>query len=254
MGTPDKVFPHATGEALKTVNKHSQPQDLVFYSGWFCPYVQRTWIALEEKGIAYEYKEVDPYRKEKHFLDINPKGLVPAVEYHGKPLYESLILCEFLEDAFPSTPRLLPADPFARAHSRLWMDHISKAIASAFIRLLQAQDPDKQTAALQEYYKALRILADQVKAPYFGGEDWGLVDTAVAPWIARDFVVEKHRGFKRENVGRNWEEYAKRVESRESVLRTMSDRERVEQNIRRYLRDEAQSEAAKAVRAGRPVP
>ena len=34
----------------------------------FCPYVQRTWIALEEKGILYQYKEVNPYKKEKHFL------------------------------------------------------------------------------------------------------------------------------------------------------------------------------------------
>ena len=34
----------------------------------FCPFVQRTWIALEEKGIPYQYKEVNPYKKEKHFL------------------------------------------------------------------------------------------------------------------------------------------------------------------------------------------
>ena len=34
----------------------------------FCPFAQRVWIALEEKGIPYEYKEVNPYKKEKHFL------------------------------------------------------------------------------------------------------------------------------------------------------------------------------------------
>ena len=37
MSVPDvKIFPHATGEALKTVEKHQDPQDLVFYSGWVC--------------------------------------------------------------------------------------------------------------------------------------------------------------------------------------------------------------------------
>lgn len=45
----------------------------------FQPFVQRVWIALEEKGIPYEYKEVNPYKKEPHFLKINPKGLVPAL-------------------------------------------------------------------------------------------------------------------------------------------------------------------------------
>ncbi len=34
----------------------------------FCPFVQRTWIALEEKGIPYQYKEVNPYKRESHFL------------------------------------------------------------------------------------------------------------------------------------------------------------------------------------------
>ena len=39
-------------------------------------------------------------------VDINPLGLVPAFEYQGKALYESVILDEFLEDAYPdSSPR-----------------------------------------------------------------------------------------------------------------------------------------------------
>lgn len=32
---PDaNIFPHATNEAAKTVEKHQEPQDLVFWSGW----------------------------------------------------------------------------------------------------------------------------------------------------------------------------------------------------------------------------
>ncbi|KAJ7876127.1 glutathione S-transferase [Mycena olivaceomarginata] len=91
-------LPRATDNAILTVETHTEPQELIFYAGWFCPFVQRSWIVLEEKGIPCQYKEVNPYKKEKHFLDINPKGLVPTVEYHGKALYESLVLCEFFED------------------------------------------------------------------------------------------------------------------------------------------------------------
>ena len=61
--------------------------------------------------------------------EINPKGLVPAVEYKGKALYESLVLCELLEDAFPSySPKLLPEDPTEKAYARIWIDYIGKAI------------------------------------------------------------------------------------------------------------------------------
>lgn len=107
---------------------------------------------MEEKGVPYQYKEVNPYKKEKHFLgikylldtkvylltdslqiaDINPKGLVPALEYKNRALYESLIICEFIEDAYPDhTPHLLRKDPFERAQARLWIDHISKSVVPA---------------------------------------------------------------------------------------------------------------------------
>jgi glutathione S-transferase len=86
MGMPDEnIHPHATGAALETVNAHQEPQDIVFWSGWcvcdtperlmklssihnitrFCPFNQRSWISLEEKGIPYQYKEVNPYKKEE---------------------------------------------------------------------------------------------------------------------------------------------------------------------------------------------
>ncbi|CAE7187438.1 unnamed protein product [Rhizoctonia solani] len=59
--------------------------------GWFCPFVQRAWIALEEKGI--------PYREwDEKFIEKFPKGLVPGVLHQGKPIAESLVILEFLED------------------------------------------------------------------------------------------------------------------------------------------------------------
>ncbi|PIL33457.1 transporter [Ganoderma sinense ZZ0214-1] len=253
MGLPDEnIHPHATGRAATTVAEHQEPQDLIFYSGWFCPYVQRVWIVLEERGIPYQYKEVNPYKKEAHFLAINPKGLVPAIEYKGRALYESLTICEFLEDAFPpSTSSVLPADPFDRALVRLWTDHVNKQVVPAYMRLIQQQDAQKQRDLLAELTKALQTLCAQVKGPYFFGEQFTLVDVALAPWVTRDWVVAEHRGYSREAVGAGWAEYAARLESRESVVKTQSERVHFTEIYGRYLRDEAQSEGAKAIRAGR---
>lgn len=155
--------------------------------------------------------------------DINPKGLVPAVEYKGKALYESLVLLEFLEDAYPTyKPSLLPADPYDRAIARIWLDHLSKNYNPAFHRLLQSQDPETQAKAREELYEAQRKLVQHVKGPYFSGEQFGIVDAAVAPWVARDWVITEHRGYKRSEAGEAWEKYAKALSERPSVLKTKS--------------------------------
>ncbi|KAJ6593409.1 glutathione S-transferase [Mycena capillaripes] len=256
MPIPDEqIFPHATGNAISTVEAHKEPQELIFYAGWFCPYVQRSWITLEEKGIPYQYKEVNPYKKEKHFLDINPKGLVPAVEYHGKALYESLVLCEFFDDAYPDhKPSILPGDAYTKAYARIWVDFVGKVFVPAFMRLTQAQDKEKQDLARTELYEALRKFAAQVKGPCFLGDEFSLVDVAIVPWITRDYILADHRAYNREDVSAEWKRYADHVEQRKSVLKTKSDKDKYAEIYGRYLRDEAQSEAAKAIRANRAIP
>ncbi|PCH35564.1 glutathione-S-transferase [Wolfiporia cocos MD-104 SS10] len=210
------------------------------------------WIALEEKKILYQYKEVNPYKKGKHFLDINPKGLVPEIEYQGRALHESLILCEFLEDVYPDhAPRLLPKDPFERAYVRLWINHVSKSAIPAFYRTVHAQEPDKQQAELQEFHKALRTIAEKAKGPYFLGDQFSLVDVVIAPWAVRDYITREHRGYIREAVGGGWKEWAEQLEKRESVIKTLSLLEHYQPFFERFLRDEAQGEVAKATRSGR---
>ncbi|KAJ7072667.1 glutathione-S-transferase [Mycena amicta] len=255
MSTSDaQIFPHATGAAAQTVEAHSGSQELIFHAGWFCPFVQRSWICLEEKGIPYQYNEVNPYKKEKAFLAINPKGLIPALEYHGKALYESLIICEFLEDAYPEYKHILPGDAFTKAYARIWIDYITKNVVPAFSRLVQAQTDDKRDAARTELCNALRTFAGEVKGPYFLGEEFSLVDIAVVPWVVRDYIITEHRGYIRQAVSEEWKRYADHVEQRESVLRTKSERDKSKQLYTRYLRDEAQSEGAKAIREGRVMP
>jgi glutathione S-transferase len=250
----EKIHPHASGEAEKTVEIHSAKHELVFYAGWFCPFVQRTWVALEEKGLSYEYREVNPYKKEKEFLEVNPLGLVPALVYHGKSLYESLILNEFLEDAFPDSKPLLPKDSFERARIRLWIDHLAKKFTPAFFRTLQAQEEDKQQEAVHEFADALKKYLDQVKGPWFSGEEFSLADITVAPWINRIYILEEHRGFTDELVGGRWPEYKRLIKERPSVVKTSSDPQYYVEIYQRYLRNEAQSEVGKATRAGKALP
>lgn len=81
-----------TGKALETATAHSAEKDLKLYGSCFCPFVHRVWISLEFKKLDYEYCEVDVYRKPDLLLDINPRGLVPALRHGDWGCYESTVL------------------------------------------------------------------------------------------------------------------------------------------------------------------
>lgn len=60
------------------------------------PFVQRVWIALEMKGIPYQYIEIDPYEKPQALLEVNPRGLVPALRHGDWGCYESTVIMEYV--------------------------------------------------------------------------------------------------------------------------------------------------------------
>lgn len=80
----------------------------------------RTRIALNLKGLSYEYVAVH-LGKEAHlteaFKAVNPQQLVPALDTGEQVLIQSPAIIEWLEEKYP-TPALLPADADGRARVR----------------------------------------------------------------------------------------------------------------------------------------
>ena len=134
-----------------------------------------------------------------------------------------MILCEFLEEAYPDAkPSLQPSDPLERAYGRIWIDYIAKSIIPPFFRLIQGQTAEKQKEAQDDYVKALNTFTDKIRGPYFLGDTFTLVDVCIAPWIMREYIAMDYRGYTRELVGEKWKAYAELLSNRETVRKTQS--------------------------------
>jgi maleylacetoacetate isomerase len=77
----------------------------------------RVRIALNLKGLEYERRDVmllENQQRSPEHLALNPQGFVPALEVDGKVITQSLAIIDWLDALYPE-PRLIPADPDARA-------------------------------------------------------------------------------------------------------------------------------------------
>lgn len=58
----DDSWTPGRGEETVQLRSGSNAQKQVkLFTSWFCPFAQRAWIALEEKGVDYDYIEINPY-------------------------------------------------------------------------------------------------------------------------------------------------------------------------------------------------
>ena len=92
------------------------------YGFWRSLASYRVRVALAMKGMHAEEISIDLLKGRQNtdeYLDVNPQGVVPALvlDEGGPPLFQSLAILEYLEEARPEPP-LLPKDPRGRARVR----------------------------------------------------------------------------------------------------------------------------------------
>jgi glutathione S-transferase len=164
------------------------------------PNCRKVRIALEEKGLFYEKRLVDISKGEhraESFLRLNPHGRIPALldqDAQGQEVivYDSTIINEYLEDAYPAPP-LLPQAPAARAMARAledWADNLlsepvgelyAQFVFTAESRRNQGRIEEARMRIVQLLERAERILGDG--RDYLVG-DYSLADAALTPHLA----------------------------------------------------------------------
>eukprot|EP00960_Hanusia_phi_P045060 757005-Hanusia_phi.AAC.2 len=288
---------HLGGEETIAHRQQATNPDITLYSSWFCPFAQRVWAYLEELAehdvIQYQWIEINPYevrsdggftkqplsleaKRQQYpdFVDVSPRGLVPAINHDGFGVNDSMVICEYLSDVFePVRPRkddgrshgvLLPGNVQDKTKIRIFWEHISSQVIPCFYRY------DGRVQSLEAYLPCrLLMCGDQVgredahvkllaglryannfmlsvsSSGFFLGEGrYSLADLSLAPW---KFQVP------------NTEEYARlhlwwqAMLSCKSFCRTLVSPERLMENYEEYSDGTATSEIARSLLGPRSI-
>jgi maleylacetoacetate isomerase len=159
----------------------------------------RVRIALNLKAIDYEtipHHLMKGEQRAPEYLDLNPQGLVPALDDEGEIFTQSLAIIEYLDETRPNPP-LLPGHPGDRARVRALAQMIACDIHPLnnlrVLRYLkqvlghdQAAIDAWQARWIAEGFAALeRLLAEDDRTGRFcHGDTPGLADVLLVPQMA----------------------------------------------------------------------
>nr|AYN44538.1 glutathione S-transferase O1 [Brachionus koreanus] len=163
-----------------------QPGKLRLYSMVFCPFAQRSRLVLAAKNIPYEVVNIKLKVKPEWYLGINPSGMVPCLQFDdGRAIPESLIVSEYLDNAYPEN-KLKPSDPYINAVHSVMIDSFGKVITPFYKFLFGDQSAGEDLLKSLEYYEK------KFENNYLGGDKPAFVDYMVWPWIERlEFLKQK---------------------------------------------------------------
>lgn len=161
------------------------------------------WCA-EEIGLPYESIEVGGAfggTQSAEYRAMNPNGLVPVIEDHGLPVWESNAIVRYLSARY-ALDVLYPADPVERARSEQWMDWTTSSFAVAFrdlfwgvVRTAPADRDEARIAAALLRCGELLALADAALAeqPWLSGGRFAMGDIPLGSFIYAWFEMPIQR-------------------------------------------------------------
>ncbi|CAA0213643.1 unnamed protein product [Arabidopsis thaliana] len=201
--------------------------EVILLDFWASMFGMRTKIALAEKRVKYDHREEDLWNKSSLLLEMNPiHEKIPVLIHNGKPVCESLIQIEYIDETWPDNNPLLPTDPYKRAHAKFWADFIDKKV-NVTARRIWAVKGEEQEAA-KELIEILKTLESELgDKKYFGDETFGYVDIALIGFHSWFAVYEKFGNVSIESECSKLVAWAKRCLERESVAKALPESEKV---------------------------
>lgn len=185
-------------------------EEVKLLGAWPSPFSYRVLWALKLKGVSYEFVEENLSNKSELLLQYNPvHKKIPVLIHGGKPIAESTIILEYIEETWPQNP-LLSEAPYERAMARFWTKFGEDKVYICFlyrskvsfsllvcnsVHVCVLQSPtffaffqtvgEEQEKATKEFKELLGIIEELGlgNKKFFGGDKVGMTDIAFG-WIA----------------------------------------------------------------------
>lgn len=161
-------------------------RSLTLVSHTLCPYVQRAAIVLHEKGVAFERRNIDLANKPEWFLKVSPMGRTPVLLVGNEPIFESAVICDYLDET--TAPRLHPEPALERARHRAWVAFGSEVLGTIAAFYNAADENTLLNRASDIRARFVQLEAALRAGPYFGGAHFAMVDAVFGP-VFRYFDV-----------------------------------------------------------------
>lgn len=158
----------------------------------------KTRVVLEEKGLEYRVELVRPgdvWKKVPSVLAKHPLGKVPWIDDGPYTIYDSTVINEYLNDAYPQPP-LLPDDPVSRARARALENYGDEGVLSRFLPMIWmpwwSPEDQRDTEAMERGRVGLReqvfpFLEEELKEREYLAGAFSLADV---PFMALAMVLQ----------------------------------------------------------------
>lgn len=170
----------------------SAPGRATIIGGPVSPYVRKVLAVCALKGVPVRIDPIVPFFGNEEFTRLSPLRRVPVFIDDQVTLCDSTVICEYLEDRYPS-PRLLPQEPARRAQAR-WLEEYADTrfgnvtiwqifyhtIIAPFVFGKERDTERIARAVTQELPKVMTYLEQHAPTEGFLFGDLSLADIAVA--------------------------------------------------------------------------
>jgi glutathione S-transferase len=205
---------------------------VTLYGPIYSTYARTARLALEEKGVPYELREVDTLNgagQTPEHLARHPWGKVPVMDHDGFSLFETAAITRYVDQAFPGT-KLQPDDPRQRARMNQicaildnysWNPMVIQVFAQAIVVPLQGGAPDRAVIAraMPQAELALKVIEGLAEEEEFlCGMGISLADLHLVPIL--DYFARTEDGSGALKGCRTLSRWWQKIEQRPTVVKT----------------------------------
>jgi glutathione S-transferase len=195
------------------------------------PFGQRVEMVMIEKNLPFEKVNVNLAQRPDWFIRDSKLGKVPILYAEEQILFESIVICEYLEEKYSQT-KLHSDNLLIKAQHRSWME-FSNFLVSTLFQMVAADSEAGFNNHKGNIIEKLKIFEQNIKfSPYFHGDNFMLIDICMASFLKPLFFLDNRFNLEIISSFKQFATYAENLLARNSLHKsTHPDYEEVLKNF-----------------------